>query len=187
MLLFGIIRLIFETAASLVAFCFLFRFLMQWAKVGFNNPMAPFISAMTNWLLKPLRRIVPGLGGLDWACIVGVFVVSFAFHAALLALDAIITGKGFGFLATVLVPISIAWVLRIIVYLLMGVVLIYIIMSWVNPQSPMYYLFGQVARPFLEPLRRVVPSIGNVDLSPLVFLLILQIVSMVLSRIVPGF
>jgi len=72
-------------------------------------------------------------------------------------------------------------------YLLMGIVLIQVILSWVNPFSPMAAILNELSRPFLEPLRKRLPQVGNVDLSPMVFLLLLQIVMMVLQRLMPGF
>ena len=82
---------------------------------------------------------------------------------------------------------DVVWVLRNVAYLLMGIVLIQVILSWVNPFSPIASILNELSRPFLEPLRRVLPTIGNVDLSPLAFLLILQIVMMVLQSLMPGF
>ncbi len=189
MLLIDILRLLLETAASLLAFCLLLRALMQWVRIHPSNPLSPFIFSMTDWLVKPLRKGVPGYGGIDWASIFGAFVVSFALHIVLVLLTVGLSsgGPGFGSLITLTIPIAIFWVLRNVAYLLMGIVLIQVILSWVNPFSPIASILNELSRPFLEPLRRVLPTIGNVDLSPLVFFLILQIVMMVLQSLMPGF
>lgn len=190
MLLIDILRLLLETAASLLTFCLLLRALMQWVRIHPSNPLSPFIFSMTDWLVKPLRKGVPGYGGIDWASIFGAFVVSFVLHIVLVLLTVALAsggGPGMGSLITLTIPIAIFWVLRNVAYLLMGIVLIQVILSWVNPFSPIASILNELSRPFLEPLRRILPTIGNVDLSPLAFLLILQIIMMVLQSLMPGF
>lgn len=190
MLLLDILRLVLETAASLLTFCLLLRALMQWVRIHPSNPLSPFIFSMTDWLVKPLRKGVPGYGGVDWASVFGAFLVSFVLHVVLVLLAVAMSNTGGGgvtTLITFLIPISIFWVIRNVAYLLMGIVLIQVVLSWVNPFSPMAAILNELSRPFLQPLRRVLPNIGNVDLSPLVFFLILQIVMMVLQRLMPGF
>ena len=83
MLLIDILRLLLNTAASLLTFCLLLRALMQWVRIHPSNPLSPFIFSMTDWLVKPLRKGVPGYGGIDWASIFGAFVVSFVLHIVL--------------------------------------------------------------------------------------------------------
>ena len=188
MLLINILRFLLDTAASLLTFCLLLRALMQWVRIHPSNPLSPFVFSMTDWLVKPLRKGVAGYGGIDWASIFGAFVVSFVLHIALVLLSVGLgAGSGLGGLIVLTIPIAIFWVLRNVAYLLMGIVLIQVVLSWVNPFSPIASILGELSRPFLEPLRRVLPTIGNVDLSPLVFLLILQIIMMVLQSLMPGF
>lgn len=189
MLLIDILRLLLETAASLLTFCLLLRALMQWVRIHPSNPLSPFIFSMTDWLVKPLRKGVPGYGGIDWASVFGAFVVSFALHIILVLLTMGL-GSGrpnIGALISLTIPMAIFWVLRNVAYLLMGIVLIQVILSWVNPFSPIASILNELSRPFLEPLRRVLPTVGNVDLSPLAFFLILQIIMMVLQSLMPGF
>jgi YggT family protein len=189
MLIFDIFRLLLETAASLLAFCLLLRALMQWVKIHPSNPLSPFVFSMTDWLVKTLRKGIPGYRGIDWACIIGAFAVSFALHILLVLITSVLgnVGPGFGSLIALTIPISIFWVLRTAAYLLMGIVLIQVVLSWVSPFSPISSVLNELSRPFLEPLRRRLPTIGNVDLSPLVFLLIMQVVMMVLQRLMPSF
>ncbi|WP_370263351.1 YggT family protein [Limnobacter sp.] len=189
MLLIDILRLLLETAASLLTFCLLLRVLMQWVRIHPSNPLSPFIFSMTDWLVKPLRKAVPGYAGIDWASVTGAFLVSFVLHMLLVLISVGLSsgGPGLGGMITFTVPIAIFWVLRNVAYLLMGIVLIQVILSWVNPFSPIASVLNELSRPFLEPLRRVLPTIGNVDLSPLVFFLLLQIVMMVLQSLMPGF
>jgi len=109
MLLIDILRLLLETAASLLTFCLLLRALMQWVRIHPSNPLSPFIFSMTDWLVKPLRKGVPGYGGIDWASIFGAFVVSFVLHIVLVLLTVGLSsgGPGVGSLITLTIPIAI--------------------------------------------------------------------------------
>ncbi|NJM32557.1 MAG: YggT family protein [Limnobacter sp.] len=189
MLIFNILRLLLETAASILTFCLLLRALMQWVRIHPSNPLSPFIFSMTDWLVKPLRKGVPGYAGLDWASIVGAFLVAFVLHVLLVLLSAAVAGVSQGLVQLVMFsfPIAVFWVLRNTAYLLMGIVLIQVVLSWVNPFSPIASVLNELSRPFLDPLRRVLPTVGNVDLSPLVFIVLLQVLMMVLQAFMPGF
>lgn len=187
-MLFDIFKLLLDTAASLLTFCLLLRVLMQWVRVHPSNPLSPFIFSMTNWLVKPLRKVIPGYGGVDWASVLAALVVAFVLHflVLLMAMSKADGGTGVGVLVTLVVPLAILWVLKNFIYLLFGIILIQAILSWVNPYSPMSGMLNELSAPFLKPLRKVVPTVGNVDLSPLALLIILQIVLMILQRLVPG-
>ncbi|MFN7835468.1 MAG: YggT family protein [Burkholderiaceae bacterium] len=189
-MLFDIVHLLIESAASLLAFCLLLRALMQSVRLHPRNPLAPFTFAMTDWLVRPLRRAVPGFGGIDWASLLGALLVAAVLNIVLLTIRWLQMSDGFmngGDLAKMVLayglPAAFVWLLRNSIYLLMGIVLIQAVLSWVNPLSPLSGLLNELSHPFIAPLRRVVPTVGNVDLSPLVLLLILQILLMVLQQL----
>lgn len=189
MLLINIVRLLLETAASLLTFCLLLRALMQWVRIHPSNPLSPFIFSMTDWLVKPLRKGIPGYGGLDWASIFGAFLVGFLLQVLMVLLSVAfsgMSGPGVTALVTLTIPLAIFWLVRNIAYLLMGIVLIQVLLSWVNPFSPIASILNELSSPFLQPLRRILPQVGNVDLSPLAFFLLLQIIMMVLQSLMPG-
>lgn len=186
MLLVDILRFILETVAGVLTFCLLLRTLMQWVRIHPSNPLAPFVFSLTDWLVKPLRKGIPGVGGIDWASVFGAFLVSFAFHGVMMLF--VLATQGGGevdhlALLGVMAGASIFWVLKNFVYLLMGIVFVQIVLSWVNPFSPMAAIMNELSKPFLAPFRRWLPPIGQVDLSPMVFILLLQIAMMVLQSI----
>lgn len=185
--LLEVFRLLLQTAASVLVFCLLLRVLMQWAKIHPNNPLAPFIFTMTDWLVRPIRRFMPGFGGIDWATVLGAFFISYLLQVVLIAIASGIQGENFAQIMTFSVPIALFWLIRNLAYLLMGIVLVQVILSWVNPFSPFASLVNELSRPFLEPLRRIIPTVGNVDLTPLVFFLIVQVVMIVLQGFMPAF
>ncbi len=180
-----IVTLLLGTAAGLLSFAFLARVWMQWARAPFRNPVGQFVITFTNWAVLPLRRIVPGLFGIDLASVLAAWLTQFAYLAILANLTAP-GGLGLDALGGFL---AIAWaavlaVLKLFVYLLMGVVILAALLSWLAPHSPAAPLFNGLAAPLLAPVRRVVPVFGGgLDLSPLVVILLLQVVLIVLEHL----
>ncbi len=179
-----ILSLVLGTVADLLAVAFLARVLMQWARVPFRNPLGQFVTAVTNWAVMPLRRIIPGLFGLDMASVLAAWLVQIAY----LGIMAGLTGLA-GLSPDAI--LFVAWaafigVLRTTIYLLMGVIIVMALLSWINPHSPLAPLFGALARPLLNPVRRFLPPLGGIDLSPLVVIVLLQVLLVVLGGLLPG-
>jgi YggT family protein len=164
-----------QAACDFAAAMFLARFVLQWARVSFRNPIGQFVIAVTDWAVRPTRKLVPGLFGLDLASLLLAFLVQLAFLGLAFALTPL-GPSPLALLAGALVE-----VLRLAIHLAMLVVLVAAILSWVNPYAPLAPLFDQLARPLLVPIRRFVPPLGGVDLSPLVLLLLLQVLLMLLD------
>lgn len=178
-----ILGLLLGTAADILAVAFLARVWMQWARAPFRNPIGEFILAATNWAVLPLRRIIPGLFGADLASVFAAWLVQIVFLGIMAGLTGLVS-------PTAGAVLGVAWmaalaVTRMFVYLLMGVVIIAALLSWINPYSPMGPLFETLSRPLLQPARRVLPALGGFDLSPLVVILLLQVVLIVLANLQP--
>ena len=176
-----IVSLLLGTAASLLTLAFLARVWMQWARAPFRNPVGQFVVTFTNWAVLPLRRIVPGLLGIDLASMLAAWITQFIF----LAIMASLAGIGVLALGGLL---AVAWgallsVLKLFIYLLMGVVILAALLSWLSPYSPAAPLFNGLSAPLLAPVRRFVPIFGGLDLSPLVVILLLQVVLIVLENL----
>jgi YggT family protein len=158
---------------------------MQWVRAPFRNPLGQFVAAVTDWAVLPLRRIIPGLFGIDLASAFAAWFVQIAYFGILAGL----TGMAAFAPEAVL---GVAWVafiavLRMFVYLLMGAVIVAALLSWINPYSPLAPLFDALARPLLQPVRRLLPVLGGVDLSPLVVLVLCEVALVVLGYLMPGF
>jgi YggT family protein len=178
MLLSGALTYLLETVFHLFVLAALLRFFMQAFRAPFRNPIAQFVAAITDFAVKPLRRIVPGLMGFDLAS----FLVAWIAEFILMLLLFLIAGAAVlpsGGVFSVLLFIAFARLLRLSIYLLIGVVLVQAILSWVNPYHPIAPFFDTLTRPFLKPLRRFIPPVGGVDLSPLVILILCQLILMV--------
>lgn len=155
------------------------RCLMQWARAPFRNPLGQFIFAVTDWAVKPARRLIPSAFGWDLPSL----ALAWLTQALLQALMMMFSGSGGLMLSAIgwLALLAVFAVLRVALYLLSGVVIVSALLSWVNPYAPLAPIFDAIARPFLRPLQRVIPLIGGIDLSPMALLLLLQILLTLLA------
>jgi len=182
-------HLLIQTAFGVFVYALLLRFYMQWLRAPFRNPVGQFVSAITDWLVKPVRRVVPGLLGLDLA----TMLIAWFAEALMLVLIYWLRGLSFasapGIAAGLLFTVAAMELLRASLYLLIGVIVVQVIISWVNPRAPLAPVFDALTRPFYAVFRGVIPTIGNVDLSPLFVLVVAQILLILLdnvARLVPG-
>ena len=170
-----ILRFLLDTVFGFFVFLLLARFFLQLLRAPFRNPLGQFITALTNWLVLPARRVIPGLFGLDWAS----FLLAWLVEVLLLSLLYLLRGGGFhggsAMVAGVFFSLALLELARFSLYLLIGVILIQAVISWVNPYAPLAPLFNALTAPFLRPIRRVVPPIANIDLSPLLALVAAQL------------
>ena len=161
-------------------FCtlFLLRFMMQMARVSFAGQIGDFVVKTTNWAVKPLRRIVPGMAGVDWASLIAALWLQLMLSALVISLSPMeLTADSAGMVLMILM-LAIRGLIRLAIYIVIGALILQAVLSWINPYSPVAPLVNQLSRPILDPIRRFVPSISGVDLSPLVAILLLQVVLM---------
>lgn len=180
-MLTNLLLLILEAVTGFFVFLLLVRFYMQWLRVSFRNQLGQFVVTVTDWLVRPARRIIPGLFGLDMPSLAGALVLHSGYLAITFWLKHFSFGAHAGIAVPVILAIAVVELLRFSVYILIGVVLFSAVLSWVNPHAPLAPLFNSLSRPFLRPFQRLIPPIAHVDLSPLVLLLVLQVVLMLLA------
>jgi YggT family protein len=176
-----IASLLVQTVFGLFVFVVLLRFWMQMLRAPFRNPVGQFVTALSNWIVLPARRVVPGWLGMDLATV----LVAWLAEALMLVLLMWIRGGSLGSApeAAVGLIFGIAFLelMRLSLYLLIGVVLVQVIISWVNPHAPMAGIFDALTRPFYGMFRRFVPPIGGIDLSPLFVLVLAQVLLILLG------
>ena len=157
---------------------FMLRFLMQMLRVSFAGQIGDFVVKLTNWAVKPLRRILPGVGGVDWASLLAALWLQLMMAGIIVALSsASLSGDAIGMPLMILL-LAIRGLLRLTVYIMIGALILQAVLSWINPYSPLAPTVNQLTRPLLDPLRRFIPLIAGIDLSPLVAILLLQVVLM---------
>ena len=167
-MLHGIVTLVVGTAASVLAGVLLLRFWMQVVRVRPPAQLAQFIFQLSDWLVRPLRRVFPGVAGYDWASMIAALLV------ALLAsfIEVLVVGP---LSAQLVLLLALQRMVEWIFYGWMGLILIGAVFSWVNPHAPLAPFVQALTDPLLRPIRRVVPPVGNIDLSPLVAFVVLRI------------
>lgn len=165
-----------ETVFNLFILAALTRFWMQALRAPARNPLAQFTMALTDFAVKPFRRLVPGLFKLDLASL----VVAWAAEFLLLAILAVIKGLSLasGPVLSVLAFLALVKLVRLTVYIVMGAVFIQALLTWVNPYHPVAPFFEALTRPFLKPFQRAIPPIGGVDITPVLVLIACQLVLM---------
>ena len=173
--------LIIQVIFSLYILAVLLRFLFQLARADFYNPTSQFLVALTNPLLKPLRRIIPGLFGIDLASLVLLFTLQ--------CLEVFLISLLNGF-SPVLLPLVLAAVMDLVQLTLniyFFAILLRVILSWFMPygmqQNPAGGLLVSLTEPLMRPARRLIPPVGGLDLSPIVVLVGLQLLQLALAHL----
>jgi YggT family protein len=161
-----------DVAAGFFAGMFMLRFILQWTRAPFRNPIGRFVVALTDWGVVPMRRLIPGFRGLDLASLLMAWLVEFG---GMLLVLALFGARSSGDLMASALIAAFIETLRTGAYLIIGVTLGVVVLSWVNPYAPLAPVFNAVAEPFLRPFRRLIPPIAGLDLSPLFLLLVLQL------------
>ncbi len=168
-MVYSIFNLIIDTVATVLAALLLLRFWMQTVRVRPPFSLGQFIFRLTDWLVLPLRRVLPGWGGLDWASLLGAILV------ALLSV-AIELGVRSAFIGQTWLLLSLLTLIHWVAYGFIGLIVIEVIFSWVNPDAPLAPLVRALNEPLMRPLRRLIPPVAGIDLSPIVAFLLLRIV-----------
>jgi YggT family protein len=188
-MLIRILAFLLETAFFVLIAAALLRAWMNWLRVSMFAQPGSFVMALTDWLVKPLRRTLPKSllqSRVDWASVLAAVLMALVY--ALLwwllfsvLMDAPDGGLNFASAVFLALPLfALKMLLRVTLQTLFMLVLGYAVLSWVQPGSTAYGLLARLTEPLMTPLRRVIPPIGGVDLSALVLLVLLQIGMMIL-------
>jgi len=170
-----------KTLAQLYLILYLLRFWLPWVRADFHNPIAQAILRFTSPLIIPVRRFVPSFGRLDTATVLVTFVMEYA----ILFLLAGIVGANPG--PEIIAYLTVLELGILSLNLFFFAILIRVILSWIAPQgyNPIGALAGSIAEPVLRPFRRLVPSIGGIDISPILAIVLIQAIAIYLQTLKP--
>ena len=162
---------VIKTLGSLYLLIVLLRFILQLVRANFYNPLCQFIVKATQPLLKPLRRVIPSMFGLDMSSLVLALIVQMVLIAVILLL------KGFEVDLLLLVPWALIAIFSLFLSVLFYAMIISVILSWVAPGShnPGAELVAQITEPVLAPFRRIIPNLGGLDISPIFAFIVIQL------------
>jgi YggT family protein len=167
---------IVSAVGDFFAFALITRFLLQWVRAPARNQLSEFVAALTNFIVIPARRFVPGLWGLDLATLLLALLTEALKLWLMLEIKGAQPGAAAGAVMAALFVLAAIHMTQLVVYLVMGALILQAVLSWVNPYSPIAPILNTVTRPFLRPFQRIIPLIANVDLSPLAALLVCQLI-----------
>ncbi|KQN44529.1 hypothetical protein ASE98_06215 [Pseudomonas sp. Leaf48] len=162
---------IIKTLGSLYLLIVLMRFILQLVRANFYNPLCQFIVKATQPLLKPLRRVIPSMFGLDMSSLVLALILQMLLIAVILALKGIMVDL------VLLVPWALIALFSLFLNILFYAMIISVILSWVAPGShnPGAELVAQITEPVLAPFRRIIPNLGGLDISPIFAFIVIQL------------
>jgi len=182
LMLLQILSFLLNIAAGFLSGAFLLRLYMQWQRVSFFNPLGQFVLALTNWMVLPLRKWMPWRMAWDMPSLVVALLVQLLHYVLLWLLWTALGVFTFGRIGLVWLPwLALFGLARVAVSGLMCVLFVYVVLSWVQARSPIGDVIARLAEPLLRPVRRMLPLLGGVDLSPMVVLVVLQVLSMALE------
>jgi len=156
------------------------RIWLQLVKADFYNPLSQFIVKVSNPLVIPFRKIIPGFGGIDLATVLLAFIMATAKFISI----TLLSGGELDLVISLYIGLII--LAKQIGFLIFIIMLAMALMSWViQGYNPTQMVFHQLTEPFLRPIQKVVPSIGGLDLSVLIAFLLLNVINIFLSNLLP--
>ena len=169
---------VIEVIAGIFAGFLLLRFWMQALRLRAPAPIGQSIFQLTDWFVKPLRRVVPGYLGFDWASLIAAYLVA----VALISIGMIFSQN---FSLNIILVFSLIQLLQWVLYGLMALLFLEVIFSFVNPHAPLAPLVNALNQPILRPLRKIIPPVGGFDFSVLLAFIVLQLLSRMLINAAP--
>jgi YggT family protein len=166
-----------NAAFGILTFLLVLRFLMQWTRTSFQNPLGQMAMALTDFMVKPARKLIPPARQLDLSTLLLAWLTQVVLFALLTLLAGAPVSPVFWFWQAFVAVLG--QILDVFFY----AILLMAILSWINPYSPIYGVLNQLSAPILNPLRNVLPAIQGFDFSALVALLLLQMISHI---VLPG-
>lgn len=167
-----------ETFLGLFSLALLTRFYLQAVRAPARNPLSQFLAALTDFIVRPTRRVIPGLWGYDLSTLLLAWLIELVLVGGVLALKGYQIGPGVGTAVIGLMLLATLNLLKLFIYILMVAVFAQAILSFIAPRGPATSILASLTRPFLRIFQRRIPPIGAVDLSPLFVLVICQILLM---------
>lgn len=168
-----------NTIFNILTMLFLLRFLMQAMKVSFNNPIGQIIMTLTDFAVKPVRKFIPSWRKLDLSTLLLAYLTQWLLHFAIFWLQGLQTVTNSTMIA-IISGNSLLGLLQTIFDIFFYAILLKVILSWVNPHSPVAPVLNSITRPILGPIQKVIPALNGIDFSPFVAMILLQMFNILL-------
>lgn len=171
------LQFLLSTVLNLLTLVFLLRFFMQLLRVPFGNPLGLMVMSLTDFAVKPARKVIPSLRKIDLSTLFLAFITQLILQISLLMLrnfPLFVAGNGVWIAS---VGLSVLGVLHTALDVFFYAILLQVILSWVNPYTAITGVLDALTQPILAPLRKLIPSTSGIDFSPLVALVLIQMVN----------
>lgn len=181
MMLLEIANLLSEIAITVIGGACLLRCYLQYLKFNLSphsgNPIGLYVMLLTNWLVMPLRKLIPSVGRIDSACLLGAYLIVLT--------KVLLIGLLLGSIPPIISLLigSVLELIGLVLSILVVLIIANVLLSWVGRGSPTQYMLAEILNPLLAPIKRILPSMGPLDLSPLILLVLIQIAQIVLANI----
>jgi YggT family protein len=178
-----ILVFLLDTILGLFSLALLLRFYFQLLRVPYYNPVSQFLIAVTDFIVRPARRFIPGWAGIDLSTLMLAWLLE------CIVVTTMYVMQGYDFEANIITVSGVIGLLGIVeiikttLYIVLLMIIVQAVLSWVNPNSPLAPLLNSFTRPFLAVFRKYIPPIANVDLSPLFVLILIQVLLMLIAGI----
>jgi len=154
----------------------LLRFYLQLMRVPARNPISNFVIAITDFAVRPLRKLIPGLNGVDMASLLWAWLMEIVLLLLFVAVMGANLSTGGPIVFSAMAFLAFVKLIEFSINLLFFAILAQAVLSWINPYNPVQPVFAALTRPFLRPVQRILPTLGGVDLSPLVVMVLCQLI-----------
>ena len=176
-----ILIFLLDTLLGLFSLALLLRFFMQLLRAPYRNPLSQFLVALTDFIVRPARRVIPGYSGMDLSTLLLAWLAQCILLAGVLMLQGYEFRSTIGIAITGLALLGLIEIIKMTLYIILVAVIMQAVLSWFNPHTPFAPMLDSFTRPFLGVIRKRIPPIGNVDLSPLFVLVIIQLLLFVVA------
>jgi YggT family protein len=176
-MLYQIASFLLDVIGGLLTGACLLRLYMQWQRIPFSNPVGGLIFALTDWIVMPLRRVIPPVGRVDMSSLVAALLLQLLQYALLTLMSGV--GSAWAWLPW----LALFGLAGVAISGLIGLLIVYAVMSWVQARSPLADVITRLCEPILRPFRRFIPLVGGIDLSPLAALVLLQVAMIVVGNL----
>ncbi len=176
-----ILVFLIDTLLGLLSLALLLRFYFQLLRVPYYNSVSQFLIAVTDFMVRPARRVIPGWAGMDMSTLVLAWLLES------IIVTSVYVMQGYDFDANIIFSLGVMGLLGIVsivkttLYIILVMIIMQAVLSWVNPNSPLAPLLDSFTRPFLMIFRKRIAPIANVDLSPLFVLIVIQVLLMIVA------
>ena len=178
-----ILVFLLDTILGLLSLALLLRFYFQLLRVPYYNSISQFLIAVTDFIVRPARRFIPGWGGIDLSTLILAWLLECIIVTSVYLVQGYNLGANIGTASGIMGLLGIVEIIKMTLYIVLIMIIMQAVLSWINPNSPLAPLLDSFTRPFLTVFRKRIPPIANVDLSPLFVLIIIQLLLMIVAGV----